>query len=185
MNSLADSNPIMSSSVAPTPAGGGRPSDGTRQTVSHGLRSGSRLVARMRTPGHQRSNTSATRAAASMTCPVTASLTLSPRPSDISCPPGQSLELASVSYINVTLTDTTNNISIVIGTLSLGAFSRTCAGRASGEDSTTAHLDAPSGVVWYSNPSCVRSHPAGQLRGHQVLRPAPGHKHGMPSTRMI
>jgi hypothetical protein len=29
---------------------------------------------------------------------VTASLTVSPPPSDISCPPGQSLELASVSY---------------------------------------------------------------------------------------
>jgi len=43
---------------------------------------------------------------------VTASLTLSPPPSDISCPKGQSLELASVSYTNVTLTDTTNNVSI-------------------------------------------------------------------------
>jgi hypothetical protein len=43
---------------------------------------------------------------------VTASLTVSPPPSDISCPPGQSLELAKVSYTNVVLTDTTNNVSI-------------------------------------------------------------------------
>src|ERR687897_2448713 len=43
---------------------------------------------------------------------VTASLTVSPPPSDISCPPGQSLELASVSYTNIVLTDTTNNVSI-------------------------------------------------------------------------
>jgi hypothetical protein len=41
---------------------------------------------------------------------VTASLTVSPPPSDISCPPGQSLELASVTYTNVVLTDTTNNV---------------------------------------------------------------------------
>jgi hypothetical protein len=43
---------------------------------------------------------------------VTASLTVNPPPSDISCPPGQSLELASVSYTHVVLTDTTNNVSI-------------------------------------------------------------------------
>src|SRR5215211_448408 len=46
---------------------------------------------------------------------VTESLTVSPPPSDITCPPGQSLELASVSYTNVVLTDTTNNISISVG----------------------------------------------------------------------
>src|SRR5215203_180692 len=46
---------------------------------------------------------------------VTASLTVSPPPSDISCPPGQSLELAQVTYTNVTLTDTTNDVSIAIG----------------------------------------------------------------------
>src|SRR5215213_2890133 len=45
---------------------------------------------------------------------VTASLTVSPPPSDISCPPGQSLELASVSYTNIVLTDTTNNVSIAV-----------------------------------------------------------------------
>jgi len=43
---------------------------------------------------------------------VTASLTVDPPPSDISCPPGQRLELASVSYTNVVLTDTTNAVSI-------------------------------------------------------------------------
>jgi hypothetical protein len=53
---------------------------------------------------------------------VTESLTVSPPPSDISCPAGQSLELASVSYTNVVLTDTTNNVSISIG----GTFSSGC-----------------------------------------------------------
>jgi hypothetical protein len=53
---------------------------------------------------------------------VTASLTVSPPPSDISCPPGQSLELASVSYTNVTLTDTTNNVSVSLGTFSSGCL---------------------------------------------------------------
>jgi hypothetical protein len=41
---------------------------------------------------------------------VSATLTLSPPASDISCPKGQSLQLASVSYTNVAITDTTNNI---------------------------------------------------------------------------
>lgn len=53
---------------------------------------------------------------------VTASLTVNPPPSDISCPPGQSLELASVSYTNVTLTDTTNNVSISLGDFSSGCL---------------------------------------------------------------
>ena len=53
---------------------------------------------------------------------VTASLTVSPPPSDISCPPGQSLNLASVSYTNVTLTDTTNNVSISLGDFSSGCL---------------------------------------------------------------
>ena len=53
---------------------------------------------------------------------VTASLTVSPPPSDISCPPGQKLELASVSYTNVTLTDTTNNVSISVGDFSSGCL---------------------------------------------------------------
>jgi len=53
---------------------------------------------------------------------VTASLTVSPPPSDISCPPGQSLELAQVTYTNVLLTDTTNNVSISVG----GTFDSGC-----------------------------------------------------------
>ena len=53
---------------------------------------------------------------------VTASLTVSPPPSDISCPSGQSLELASVSYINVVLTDTTNNVSIDLGDFDSGCL---------------------------------------------------------------
>jgi len=53
---------------------------------------------------------------------VTASLTVSPPPSDITCPPGQSLELASVSYTNVTLTDTTNDVSVSLGDVSSGCL---------------------------------------------------------------
>jgi len=52
---------------------------------------------------------------------IVASLTVSPPPSNISCPPGQSLQLAQVSYTGVTLTDTTNSISV-----SLGAFNSGC-----------------------------------------------------------
>ena len=53
---------------------------------------------------------------------VTASLTVSPPPSDISCPPGQSLELASVSYTNIVLTDTTNNVSIAVPDVNSGCL---------------------------------------------------------------
>ena len=53
---------------------------------------------------------------------VTASLTVQPPPSDITCPPGQKLELASVSYTNVTLTDTTNNVSTSVGDFSSGCL---------------------------------------------------------------
>jgi hypothetical protein len=53
---------------------------------------------------------------------VTASLTVSPPPSDISCPKGQTLQLASASYTDVTLTDTTNNISISLGDISTGCL---------------------------------------------------------------
>jgi hypothetical protein len=53
---------------------------------------------------------------------VIGSLTVSPPPSDISCPKGQSLQLASVSYTNVTLTDTTNNISVSLGDFSSGCL---------------------------------------------------------------
>jgi hypothetical protein len=53
---------------------------------------------------------------------VTASLTVSPPPSDISCPPGQSLELARVTYSNVTLTDTTSGVSVSLGTFTSGCL---------------------------------------------------------------
>jgi hypothetical protein len=54
---------------------------------------------------------------------VTASLTLSPPPSDISCPPGQSLQLASVSYTNVAITDATNGVTEPVpGTFSSGCL---------------------------------------------------------------
>jgi hypothetical protein len=54
---------------------------------------------------------------------ITASLTLSPPPSDISCPPGQTLQLAEVSYTNVAITDTTNGITETIpGTFTSGCL---------------------------------------------------------------
>ena len=53
---------------------------------------------------------------------VTAFLTAQPPPSDISCPPGQSLELASVSYTNILLTDTTNNVSISVPDVNSGCL---------------------------------------------------------------
>jgi hypothetical protein len=54
---------------------------------------------------------------------VTASLTVQPPPSNISCPKGQKLELASASYTGVTLTDTTNGITEPIpGTFSTGCL---------------------------------------------------------------
>ena len=53
---------------------------------------------------------------------VVASLTVSPPASDISCPKGQSLQLAEVSYTNVTLTDTTNGIAAPIA----GTFASGC-----------------------------------------------------------
>jgi hypothetical protein len=53
---------------------------------------------------------------------VIGSLTASPPASDISCPKGQTLQLASVSYTNVTLTDTTNDVSISLGDFSSGCL---------------------------------------------------------------
>jgi hypothetical protein len=53
---------------------------------------------------------------------VTASLTVQPPPSDISCPPGQRLELASVSYTNITLTDTTNGVMISVPDVNSGCL---------------------------------------------------------------
>jgi hypothetical protein len=54
---------------------------------------------------------------------VTASLTVNPPASDITCPPGQTLRLAQVTHSNVTLTDTT---SIGNPELSLGTFASGC-----------------------------------------------------------
>jgi hypothetical protein len=55
---------------------------------------------------------------------VTASLTLNPPgPGGFSCPPGQSLEIAQVVYTNVSITDTTNNITEPIpGTFDTGCL---------------------------------------------------------------
>jgi hypothetical protein len=53
---------------------------------------------------------------------VTASLTVQPPFEDIGCPPGQSQELASVTYTNVVLTDTTNNVSISLPDFSSGCL---------------------------------------------------------------
>jgi hypothetical protein len=53
---------------------------------------------------------------------VIGSLTVSPPPSDISCPNGQTLQLASASYDNVTLTDVTNGISVSLGSFSTGCL---------------------------------------------------------------
>ena len=55
---------------------------------------------------------------------VTASLTLNPPgPGGFSCPPGQSLEIAQVSYTNVAITDTTNGITESIeGTFTTGCL---------------------------------------------------------------
>lgn len=46
---------------------------------------------------------------------VVASLTVNPPPSDIGCPNGQTLQLASASYTNVLLNDTTNGIHEALG----------------------------------------------------------------------
>jgi hypothetical protein len=55
---------------------------------------------------------------------VTASLTLSPpSPGGFSCPPGQRLETAEVSYTNVAITDTTNGVTQSIsGTFDTGCL---------------------------------------------------------------
>jgi hypothetical protein len=55
---------------------------------------------------------------------ITGSLTLNPPgPGTFSCPPGQSLEIAQVTYTNVAITDVTNNITEPIpGTFSTGCL---------------------------------------------------------------
>ena len=54
---------------------------------------------------------------------VSQTLTLSPPSAgDFSCPHGQSLQVASVSYANVTITDTTNGVSELLGDFSSGCL---------------------------------------------------------------
>jgi hypothetical protein len=53
---------------------------------------------------------------------VTASLTVQPPFQDIGCPGGQTQKLASVTYTGVTLTDTTNGVSISLGDFSSGCL---------------------------------------------------------------
>jgi hypothetical protein len=55
---------------------------------------------------------------------ITAALTISPPgPGSFSCPSGQSLEIASVTYTNVAITDTTNGVTEPIaGTFSTGCL---------------------------------------------------------------
>jgi hypothetical protein len=53
---------------------------------------------------------------------VTASLTVQPPPSDISCPKGQTLQLASASYTGVTISDTTNDVSVSLGDFATGCL---------------------------------------------------------------
>jgi hypothetical protein len=55
---------------------------------------------------------------------ITSSLTVSPPPSDITCPSGQTLQLASVTYTNVQLTDTTTPVGPE--TVGTGTFSSGC-----------------------------------------------------------
>jgi hypothetical protein len=53
---------------------------------------------------------------------ITASLTVQPPPSNITCPKGQSLQLASASYTGVSLADTTNNVSVTLGDFASGCL---------------------------------------------------------------
>ena len=53
---------------------------------------------------------------------VTASLTVQPPFQDIGCPPGQSQQLASVTYTGMTLADTTNGVSVSLGDFSSGCL---------------------------------------------------------------
>ena len=54
---------------------------------------------------------------------ITASLSAGPPSAgSFSCPNGQKLELAVVTYTNITLTDTTNDISVNLGTRSSGCL---------------------------------------------------------------
>jgi hypothetical protein len=57
---------------------------------------------------------------------VTAFLTIQPPPSDITCPNGQTLQLASASYTNVSITDTTTNPPDGVTESIPGTFSTGC-----------------------------------------------------------
>jgi hypothetical protein len=59
---------------------------------------------------------------------ITQSLTVSPPPlpADFSCPNGQVLEVAAVTYSNITLTDTTNGIPADVTPTSLSASANVC-----------------------------------------------------------
>lgn len=53
---------------------------------------------------------------------ITASLTVSPPPSNLNCPGGQKVQTASVSYSNVVLTDTTNGPTETLGDFASGCL---------------------------------------------------------------
>ena len=53
---------------------------------------------------------------------ITASLTVAPPPSPLSCPNGQRLVLACVTYSNIALTDTTNGITEALASVSRTFF---------------------------------------------------------------
>ncbi len=78
---------------------------------------------------------------------VTASLTVDPPPSDISCPNGQRLQLASVSYSNVVLTDTTNGVSIAVGNFASGCLLPDVRGPARAHQQEGCRSGAPPAAV--------------------------------------
>jgi hypothetical protein len=53
---------------------------------------------------------------------ITASLTVQPPPSNITCPGGQKLQLASASYTGMTIADTTNSVSVSLGDFATGCL---------------------------------------------------------------
>ena len=57
---------------------------------------------------------------------ITASLTVEPPPATITCPGNQRLELVSVSYTNVALTDTTNDVVAAADPSSLSISGEEC-----------------------------------------------------------
>ena len=57
---------------------------------------------------------------------ITASLTVEPPPATLNCPGNQRLELVSVSYTNVALADTTNNVVAAASPSSLSISGEEC-----------------------------------------------------------